>query len=590
MNPYLAVILLSFFYTSGLTFETENDSIESEKGESIWGIIGRRKVTPIKEEEEDDEYDDYDEDYHRASRLPTRLSDMPKFNCYSCNPPDCEDLTECQGAYKCWKSRVREVSGDEQVARGCTTNADQVAFYCAPGETESAQAFQKEGALYKIECCSEEFCNNGTFPELPVATFIDFYDEEIGVKHYILLALAVICPVAIALLIFGVAFGAMRQRHRQRISRLLLLAGAPDDFSYKDDIKATAAGDSTLREIFEHSVSSGSGSGAPLLIQRTLGKQISLNECVGKGRYGEVWRGRWNGESVAVKIFFSKDEASWNRETEVYSTILLRHENILGYIGSDVISRNSVTQLWLITHYHPLGSLYDYLNRTQLTPKEALKLCISATNGILHLHTEIFGTQGKPAIAHRDIKSKNILVKLNGECVLADFGLAVMHTQTTGELNIMANPRVGTRRYMPPEVLDQTMNMEAFESYRRVDIYAFGLVLWEIARRSTTDGIFDEYRPPFYDVVLPDPSFDDMKKVVCIDQYRPEILTRWSKCEILSGLSQIMKECWHQNPNARLPILRVKKSLLRLATWDDDDDVNTTVPNSLAGSSKSSKS
>ena len=46
-------------------------------------------------------------------------------------------------------------------------------------------------------------------------------------------------------------------------------------------------------------------------------------------RYGEVWRGIWNGESIAVKIFFSRDEASWIRETEIYSTTLLRYRLIL---------------------------------------------------------------------------------------------------------------------------------------------------------------------------------------------------------------------------------------------------------------------
>lgn len=50
----------------------------------------------------------------------------------------------------------------------------------------------------------------------------------------------------------------------------------------------------------------------------------------GKGRYGEVWRGQWQGENVAVKIFSSRDEKSWFRETELYNTVLLRHENILG--------------------------------------------------------------------------------------------------------------------------------------------------------------------------------------------------------------------------------------------------------------------
>lgn len=54
----------------------------------------------------------------------------------------------------------------------------------------------------------------------------------------------------------------------------------------------------------------------------------------GKGRYGEVWRGLWHGESVAVKIFSSRDEQSWFRETEIYNTVLLRHDNILGKRGT----------------------------------------------------------------------------------------------------------------------------------------------------------------------------------------------------------------------------------------------------------------
>lgn len=57
---------------------------------------------------------------------------------------------------------------------------------------------------------------------------------------------------------------------------------------------------------------------------------ISRMSYGGKGRYGEVWRGQWQGENVAVKIFSSRDEKSWFRETEIYNTVLLRHENVLG--------------------------------------------------------------------------------------------------------------------------------------------------------------------------------------------------------------------------------------------------------------------
>ena len=53
----------------------------------------------------------------------------------------------------------------------------------------------------------------------------------------------------------------------------------------------------------------------------------------GKGRYGEVWRGTWTGENVAVKIFSSRDEQSWFRETAIYNTVQLRHDNILGTLG-----------------------------------------------------------------------------------------------------------------------------------------------------------------------------------------------------------------------------------------------------------------
>ncbi len=40
-----------------------------------------------------------------------------------------------------------------------------------------------------------------------------------------------------------------------------------------------------------------------------------------------------------------------------------------------------------------------------------LQMCLSIASGLAHLHMEIEGTHGKPAIAHRDLKSKNILVK-----------------------------------------------------------------------------------------------------------------------------------------------------------------------------------
>lgn len=93
-----------------------------------------------------------------------------------------------------------------------------------------------------------------------------------------------------------------------------------------------------------------------------------------------------------------------------------------GFMASDMTSRNSTTQLWLITHYHENGSLYDYLQRVAVETSEGLAMAASIACGLVHLHTEIVGTEGKPAIAHRDLKSKNILVTKELRCCVADLG------------------------------------------------------------------------------------------------------------------------------------------------------------------------
>lgn len=58
---------------------------------------------------------------------------------------------------------------------------------------------------------------------------------------------------------------------------------------------------------------SGSGAGQPLLVERTVARQVTLSVRIGEGRYGEVWLGKLHGDQVAVKIFSSRNENSWIR-------------------------------------------------------------------------------------------------------------------------------------------------------------------------------------------------------------------------------------------------------------------------------------
>ncbi|XP_052317043.1 bone morphogenetic protein receptor type-1B isoform X1 [Oncorhynchus keta] len=407
-----------------------------------------------------------------------------------------------------------------------------------------------------LECCTDQdYCNKDLHPTLPPLKTPNYADGNI--HHMALLISVTVCSIILALIVIFCYFRYKRQESGPRYS-----IGLEQDESY------IPPGES-LRDLIEQSQSSGSGSGLPLLVQRTIAKQIQMVKQIGKGRYGEVWMGKWRGERVAVKVFFTTEEASWFRETEIYQTVLMRHENILCFIAADIKGTGSWTQLYLITDYHEGGSLYDYLKSTTLDTKAMLRLAYSSVSGLCHLHTEIFGTQGKPAIAHRDLKSKNILVKKNGACCIADLGLAVKFISDTNEVDIPPNTRVGTKRYMPPEVLDESLNRNHFQSYIMADMYSFGLILWEIARRCVSGGIVEEYQLPYHDLVPSDPSYEDMREVVCIKRLRPSFPNRWTSDECLRQMGKLMTECWAHNPASRLTALRVKKTLAKMSESQD---------------------
>ena len=75
----------------------------------------------------------------------------------------------------------------------------------------------------------------------------------------------------------------------------------------------------------------------------------------------------------------------------------------------------------------------------------------------------------------------------------ADSALPAFLLSDTNEVDIPPNTRVGTKRYMPPEVLDESLNRNHFQSYIMADMYSFGLILWEVARRCVSGGKWQWY-------------------------------------------------------------------------------------------------
>eukprot|EP00066_Takifugu_rubripes_P019447 XP_011608713.1 PREDICTED: activin receptor type-1C [Takifugu rubripes] len=457
--------------------------------------------------------------------------------CQLCINHTCE--TSSDGA--CWNS-VMLIEGKEETVKSCLS----------PSELNGQVFCYSSRNVSKRSCCFTDFCNNETLHLHP--------EKPLEGSSWSTLQLVVMSLVPCLLLGVGVAAGVfVRQSHRCAYT-----AHKQDPEEHLDD-QMLMSTDKCLKDLIGDMSTSGSGSGLPLLVQRTIARTIVLQESIGKGRFGEVWRGKWRGEDVAVKIFSSRDERSWFREAEIYQTIMLRHENILGFIAADNKDSGSWTQLWLVSEYHEHGSLYDYLNRYTVPVEGMVVLALSVASGLAHLHMEIIGTQGKPAIAHRDLKSKNVLVKKNGTAAIADLGLAVKHDSTTNTIDIPSNHRVGTKRYMAPELLDETINTQSFESFKRADIYSLGLVFWELARRCSVRGLHEDFQLPYYDLVPSDPTIDDMRKVVCEQKLRPNVPNQWQSCEALRVMGKLMRECWYVNPSARLTALRVKKTVSQLS-------------------------
>lgn len=258
-------------------------------------------------------------------------------------------------------------------------------------------------------------------------------------------------------------------------------------------------------------------------------RPIDLIEIKAHGRFGTVWKGKMPTGDVAVKVFPTQDKLSWITEQEIYKLPRMNHPNILHFIGAEKhCFADGKTEFWLITQYQPIGSLCDYLKSHTVTWPELIKIAESMSRGLMHLHEEIPGTRTdelKPAIAHRDFKSKNVLLKSDLTACVADFGLALKFVpgQPVGDVH----GQVGTRRYMAPEILEGAINFNR-DSFLRIDVYACGLVLWELVSRCTAqNGPVGDFRLPFEAELGSHPTLEEMQDNIAAKKLRPRLYDEW---------------------------------------------------------------
>ena len=175
---------------------------------------------------------------------------------------------------------------------------------------------------------------------------------------------------------------------------------------------------------------------------------VVLTQLIGSGKYGTVYKGVYEGEIVAVKIFSTHHRVSWENERSIYSLDSTVHKNILRFITMIEEVKPGFTQLMMVTEYCPLGSLSHFLMHNKLLWDKALNMMVSITAGLAHLHSTTYQTSRgsvaeKYSVAHRDIKSANVLLTdVNGNCVLCELGLALVLDPTVDYLQLANSGQV----------------------------------------------------------------------------------------------------------------------------------------------------
>lgn len=143
----------------------------------------------------------------------------------------------------------------------------------------------------------------------------------------------------------------------------------------------------------------------------------------------------------------------------------VHHLNLVRLIGYCVENC-----LFLVYEFIDNGNLSQHLQRTGYAPLSwatRVQIALDSARGLEYLHEHVV-----PVYVHRDIKSANILLDKDFRAKIADFGLAKL--TEVGSMSQSLSTRVaGTFGYMPPEA-------RYGEVSPKVDVYAFGVVLYEL--------------------------------------------------------------------------------------------------------------
>ncbi|OQR86982.1 serine/threonineprotein kinase [Achlya hypogyna] len=265
--------------------------------------------------------------------------------------------------------------------------------------------------------------------------------------------------------------------------------------------------------------------------------QLQPVEEIARGAFGEVWRGLYKGNPVAIKTLIAfeshtpDDLQTFINEMSIMTT--LRSKYICQMIGASWLP---TCEIKLVLEYLDKGDLKNYLSRTVESPEawsQKLLLALDIIEGLCYIHDQ--------HIIHRDLKSRNVLLQQSGRLAakLTDFGIS-RYIEMDGR---SMSCGVGTYRWMAPEIILGKHYTVA------VDVYSFGMILNEM----------DTHQVPYYNERTPEGQL--ITDIGIGDKVRRGLLTPQFTSGCPPWLRALALRCVAMNPEARPTAVQVRAEI-----------------------------
>uniref|UniRef100_A0A671QSZ1 non-specific serine/threonine protein kinase n=1 Tax=Sinocyclocheilus anshuiensis TaxID=1608454 RepID=A0A671QSZ1_9TELE len=241
---------------------------------------------------------------------------------------------------------------------------------------------------------------------------------------------------------------------------------------------------------------------------------------LGDGAFGKVYKAQnqTTGVLAAVKVIEVRSEEQLDDYiTEIDILASCRHTNIISLMDAIFFEG----WLWILIEYCPGGALDDIMLELErgLTEQQISEVCCQSLQALSYLHQH--------HIIHRDLKAGNILLTMDGQVKLADFGVSAKNDNTIQKRSTF----IGTPYWMAPEVIMcETSKDNPYTT--KADIWSLGITLIEAA----------EMEPPHH-------SLNPMRVLLKITKSPPPTLSnprQWS-----SHFQDFLRRTLQKNPESR---------------------------------------